>query len=130
MMVILNPKDRELFAAFMNETLSPEQSYNLARSTIDKEDFRKSKIATLGIEAESREWNEFSKSDTYRNVLRAEGLLSKDFSVSQDHISDVLSKGGMSKSEINNVFDNLKSHKDVEAWHNKFTGETTYRKKS
>lgn len=127
---MLHPKDKELFAAFMNETLSPEQSYNLARATIDKEDFRKSKPATLGIESESKEWNEFHRSSSYSNTTRAEGLLSRDFSVSQDTLTNTLSKTGMSQNEINDVLHHLNNHKNVESYYNEFTGETTYRKKS
>lgn len=119
-----------MFANYLNDTLDPQQEYNLARFTIDRDDFRKYKPATLGIEAESREFSEFrSKSDSYRNTLYAEGLLSKDFSVSQDQLTNTLSKGGMNKSEINVVIEYLKNHKNVDIFYNKFNGETTYRKK-
>lgn len=129
-MVSLHPKDRQDFVNYLNDTLSDQQSYNLARSTIDRDDYRKVKPQTMGIKAESREFiDEFSKSDSYRNTNRAFGLLSHDFSVSEDNLSNVLSRTGLSRNEIKDVFSQLHNHKDVEAHFNKFTKETSYRRR-
>lgn len=129
-MVRLHPKDRDLFASFINDTLNERQDWNLASGTIAKEDFRKVRPQiTGGVENESREFMEFQRSSSYSNTISAEALLSRDFSVSQEQLSNTLRRTGKTDSEIKDVMNNLANHKNVECFKNSFTNGVTYRKK-
>lgn len=126
----LSPRDRDMFASYLNNTLEPNQDITLARQNMDQNDFRVTKPKMIDIAAESREFNEFKSQKSYSNTLYCEGLLSRDFSVSQEQLTENLSKIGMTKNEINDVMHNLANHKDVIYFKNPYTSEVSFRKKS
>lgn len=129
-MTNLHPKDYKLFSSYINDTLDPQAEWKLAAGTIEKEDFRINKPSiTGGIENESREFLAFKNSSSYKDTIATEALLSKDFSVSQEQLSQTLKRTGKNENEIRDIISNLSNHRDVICNKNSFTSEVTFRKR-
>lgn len=124
-------KDRKSFSEYMSRQFDEEFPYDMARQHIDDNDFRIRKPQTLDISAAARDFDAYSRTDSYRNTVLATDLLDTNFSVSESQLTNILkSKYGLSNNECQDVMKNLSNSRAVDIHQNQFTKEVRLRKKS
>jgi hypothetical protein len=118
------------FADWICNQFDDNYDYNSKRKEIDSKDYRVSKIRTVDINSEYKEFKEYEKSDAYRYTQIATNLLSHKFDVTGDQLTDTLqSKYGLSQNECSDVLKNLANSKNIDIHQNSYTKAVTLRKR-
>lgn len=128
---MIKPSDRKNFAEYINRQFDEELPYDMARQNIDDNDLRIRKPATLDVVAAAREFDSFSRTETYKNAILATELLDSNVSVSENQLVNALkSKYNFSNAQCHDVLKQLSNSRAVDISRNSYTKEVRLRKKS
>lgn len=122
-------KERKNFAEYLSRQLDEEFPYDMARQNIDDNDWRIRKPATLDVVAAAKEFDQFSRTQTYRNTITATELLS-NVPITPSQLTNALrSKYEMSDSECQDVLKQLNNSRAVNVHVNPYTKSVSFTKK-
>lgn len=121
-------KDKESFSRFIVDRFSETYEYDFKEAELSDKDFRKTAIRG-DINERYNDFKNFERTPSYHNTVKATGLLSQDFSISQDDLIHTLRATGMSKDEINDTLRQMANSKNVSLYRNTYTGLTSLRRK-
>jgi Tfp pilus assembly PilM family ATPase len=94
--------------------MAEDFSYRSKQRALDKDE-RINKQKKLDVNSQYAELQHYQTSDTYRNVIRAKNLLSKDFDISEDNLRATMQRNyNLNPVEYQECLEQLANSKDVD----------------